>query len=709
MSTPAACKMLALAGGQDAGPLTDLVLIVSIAALFATAFQRAGLPLVLGYLLAGLLVGPAAPLGLAVSPQLAVPLADIGVILIMFSLGLEFSVRRLIRIAPSGGLVALVECSLVAWLGYFSSRLLGFTTTESIFTAGMCAISSTTIVAKTFSERGIHGRLAEVVFGVLVAEDLIAILLLAVLTAVGTGAGGVPAAVLGRATGRLLLVLAAMLTVGMLVVPRLVRFVARAGRSETLVMACLAIASVFAFLSHKAGYSVAFGAFLAGALVAESGEVKVAERLIRPIRDIFAGVFFVAVGMRIDLSAIGHNLPAVLALSAVVIVGKLVGVGLGAFVAGNGVRLAIQSGMSLGQIGEFSFILAGVGTAAGALRSSLFPIAIAVSALSSLATPFLVRASASFAAAVDRRLPHAVQTYAALYGSWVQALGETRRRPTEWTRIRRLAGFLFLDVTIIAGIVIAASLGQGRIPLGHFLGQHLLLTRVLFAASAIVLALPFFWGALRVARRLGLLLALGAFPASGTGVDLAEAPRRALRATLELAILFAAGAPLVALTQPFLPTRFPFAVALVVGVALLALPFWRSATNLEGHVRAGTQAVLEALVAQSRSHEPGPGKLDELRTMMPGIGEPTAFSVAAGATCIGRSLKEINLRGLTGATVLAIERGHGDVAIPSADEVIREHDVLILTGTHEAVQTACELLRKSRRPSLAASDGDLLG
>jgi len=224
-----------------------------------------------------------------------------------------------------------------------------------------------------------------------------------------------------------------------------------------------------------------------------------------------------------------------------------------------------------------------------------------------------------------------------------------------------------------------------------------------------VLALPFFWGALRVARRLGLLLALGAFPASGTGVDLAEAPRRALRATLELAILFAAGAPLVALTQPFLPTRFPFAVALVVGVALLALPFWRSATNLEGHVRAGTQAVLEALVAQSRSHEPGPGKLDELRTMMPGIGEPTAFSVAAGATCIGRSLKEINLRGLTGATVLAIERGHGDVAIPSADEVIREHDVLILTGTHEAVQTACELLRKSRRPSLAASDGDLLG
>jgi CPA2 family monovalent cation:H+ antiporter-2 len=231
----------------------------------------------------------------------------------------------------------------------------------------------------------------------------------------------------------------------------------------------------------------------------------------------------------------------------------------------------------------------------------------------------------------------------------------------------------------------------------------------LVTAASIVLALPFFIGALRVARRLGLLLAEGAFPRTAAGVDLADAPRRALRATLELAILFAAGAPLVALTQPFLPARFPFAAALIVGVALLALPFWRSATNLQGHVRAGAQAVLEALVAQSRSHQPGPSKLEELRTLMPGIGEPTAFTIAAGASCIGRSLKELNLRGLTGATVLAIERSNGDVVVPSADETLREHDVLVLTGTREAVHAACEVLRQSRRPSLATSDGDLLG
>ena len=708
MNAQSGSLLLAAAGAAASSPLADVALIVGIAALVATIFQRLGLPIVLGYLLAGLLVGPHIPTGFSVNPGLAHPLSDIGVILLMFSLGLEFSLRRLVRIAPSGGLVALIECSLVAWLGYFAGRLLGWSATESIFTGALCAISSTTIIAKTFAEKGIRGRLSEIVFSVLVAEDLIAILMLAVLTAV-TGSGSVSAGFLGRTTFRLLGFLTVMLAGGMLVVPRLVRLVTRLGRAEILVMTCLGLAFGFAFLAQKAGYSVAFGAFLAGALVAESGEAKVAGRLVRPIRDIFAGVFFVSVGMLIDPGTIREHAGAVLVLSVVVVLGKVLGVGLGAFVAGQGVRLSIQSGMSLAQIGEFSFIIAGLGAAAGALRSFVFPTAIAVSALTALLTPFLIRSSSSVAAYVDRRLPHAVQTYAALYGSWVQALGEAHRRRTEWTRIRRVAGFLVLDVVIIAALVIASSLGRVRfaeILAGRI---HPTVARALVTVSAIALALPFFWSALRSARRLGLVLAEGAFPSKGDGPDLAEAPRRALRATLELAILFAAGAPLVALTQPFLPTSFPFGLALVVGVALLALPFWRSATNLQGHVRAGTQAILETLVAQSHSGKPASNNLEDLRAMLPGIGEPTAVSIGGDAMCIGRSLKELNLRGLTGATVLAIERTPAEVVFPAADEVLREHDLLVLTGTHEAVVAASELLKQTSKPALVASDGDLIG
>ena len=165
----------------------------------------------------------------------------------------------------------------------------------------------------------------------------------------------------------------------------------------------------------------------------------------------------------------------------------------------------------------------------------------------------------------------------------------------------------------------------------------------------------------------------------------------------------------MALTQPFLPTSFPFGLALVAGVALLALPFWRSATNLQGHVRAGTQAILETLVAQSRSGQPASNKLEDLRAMLPGIGEPIAVSIGEGAICIGHSLKDLNLRGLTGATVLAIERSPAEVVFPSADEVLREHDLLVLTGTHEAVVAAGELLRQTSKPALVASDGDLIG
>jgi CPA2 family monovalent cation:H+ antiporter-2 len=708
MSDPGGFLLLVASGVGGTPHLAALALILGIAALLAAVFQRLGLPVVLGYLLAGLLVGPNLPTGFTASAALAAPLSDIGIILLMFSLGLEFSLRRLIRIAPSGGLVALIECSLVAWLGYFSGRLLGWTATESIFTGAICSISSTTIIAKTFADKGIHGRLNESVFSVLVAEDLIAILMLAVLTAV-TGGGGVSAGFLGRTSFRLLGFLAVMLAGGMLVVPRVIRLVARLGRAEILVMCCLALAFTFAFLAQKAGYSVAFGAFLAGALVAESGEAKLVLRLVRPIRDIFAGVFFVSIGMLIDPGAIRDHAAAVSILVAVVVTGKVLGVGLGSFVAGRGVRISIQSGMSLAQIGEFSFIIAGLGASQGVLRGFLFPVAIAVSAITTLLTPILMRQSAEFAAYVDRRLPHAVQTYASLYGSWVQALGEARGRHTEWTRIRRMAGFLALDVVIIAGLVISSSLG--RVRLAELFAGRIppMVAHALVTLSTLLLALPFFWGALRSARRLGQLLAEGAFPRKGNGADLADAPRRALRATLELAMLFAAGAPLVALTQPFLPTSFPFGVALIVGVALLALPFWRSATNLQGHVRAGTQAILETLVAQSRSGQAASSHLEDLRAMLPGLGEPTAIPIGTGTTCIGRSLKELNLRGLTGATVLAIERSPAEVVFPAADEVLRENDILILTGTHEAVASARELLRHSGKPSLAVSDGDLLG
>lgn len=697
--------------GGIGGYLSDLTSVFVVAAIVTIVFQRIHLPIVLGYLLAGFLVGPTAPWQVVAHPELAQPLSDIGIILLMFSLGLEFSVRHLLRIAPTGGLIALIECSFVAWLAYITGRIIGLTTLEALFVGAFAAISSTTLIAKIFAEKHIRGRLADVVFGILVAEDLIAILLLTLLTALSAG-HTVSAGDLGTTVAKLVGFLLLILGTGMFLVPRFVRFVASLGRSETLVMSCLGLAFLFAFLAQTAGYSLALGSFLAGALAAESGVARLMERLIRPLRDVFAGIFFVSVGMLIDLQVLADHTSLIVLLVFLVVGGKIIGVTLGAFVAGHSLRLSIQAGMSLAQIGEFSFIIAGLGVASGSTRPFLFPVAIAVSALTALLTPVLIRASSFVSTYVDHLLPSALQTYVALYGSWIRNLGHRRKTKAERDRLRRLAMMLFLDCILIAILVMVTSVYGPN--LAAFAGPKINLKPIhmqaLTTLLAILIGIPLFLGALRVARALGIQLTQEAFPTSKEGIDLAEAPRKALFITLELTIFFAAGAPLVAMTQPFLPPGVPFVIVLIAGLGLLAIPFWRSTKNLQGHVRAGAQVLLETLVSQSHSSEEQAEQRDTLRQLLPGMGDPTVHTIAKDESCCGRTLKELDLRGLTGATVLAIERKPNQVIFPSATEVLQEGDALVLAGNLESVEAARSRLQmKDKALPSPVSDGDLIG
>ena len=674
--------------------LTDLALILCVAAVTTMVFQRLRQPVVLGYLLAGVVVGPHLPVPLFVNEPLTHTMSELGVVLLMFSLGTDFSLRKLIRIAPTAGIVAVIQSSLLIWTGYLVGRAFGWTVYEALFAGAALAISSTTIIVKVFAEQKITGRLAEIVFGVLIVEDLIAIVLLTVLTAVGSGvklSAGALALSIGKLAGFLILLLVA----GMLIVPRLMRAVVRLHSNETTVVAAVGLSFAFALLARWMGYSVALGAFLAGALVAESGAAKMIEHRIEPVRDVFAAVFFVSVGMLIDPLLVWQNLPAVLVLTAVVIVGNLVGVSVGTFIAGFGVRTSVQAGLSLGQIGEFSFIIAGVGVSLGAVRPFLYPIAVAVSVLTALTTPWLIRGSGRFAAFVDRRLPHRLQTYASLYGAWVKGLSATPEHRTAWARIRRLVLLLAGDVTLLAAIVIAVSLS--RLKILRLAGDvvHLApeLARLLLIAATVALIIPFILGAVRIARALGAALAVEALPAPAGGareLDLAAAPRRALLVTLQIAILLVAGVPVIAITQPFMP-GIPGMAILLAGVALLVIPLWRSATNLEGHVRAGAQVILEALAAQSAAATTS-APVQPPSALLPGLGNATTVAITEGSPAVGRTLKQINLRGLTGATVIAIDREAADVIYPTGDEELRVGDALILTGTAEAVLAAEELI-----------------
>jgi CPA2 family monovalent cation:H+ antiporter-2 len=675
--------------------LRALTVVLCVAAVTTVVFQRLRQPVILGYILAGLLIGPHVPTPLVADSSVVRTLSEIGVILLMFSLGLEFSLRKLVQVGPTAALTAVVETSLMMWLGFTVAQLFGWSVMESLFTGAVIAISSTTIVAKAFQEQRVTGKLREIVVGVLIVEDLIAILLMASLTAIATGSG-LAAGPLAMTVGRLVAFLVGLVAVGLFLVPRAVRLVNRLNRPETTVVASVGLCFALALLAQKFGYSVALGAFIAGSLVAESGEEKQIEHLVEPVRDIFAAVFFVSVGMLIDPALILQYWPAILVLTAVVMLGKIIGVSLGSFLTGCRLRTSIQSGMSLAQIGEFSFIIAGLGLTLRATGDFLYPVAIVVSALTTLTTPWLIRASGPTASWVDRKLPRPLQTFTVLYGSWVEGLRNAPRAASTTAYIRSLLRRLLLDAALFTGIIVGITSSRGKLIAfaRDNTGIQESLAFPLLIGIAVLLAAPFFLGVIRVGRKLGLTLAEVVLPAGGENrVDFAAAPRRLFTVTLELVIVIMVGAPLLALTRPFLPGAQGGALILLF-IAVLGVAFWRSATNLQGHVRAGAEVIVDVLARQSqgRGSVAREDNLKQVEQLLPGLGALTAFRLETSSPAVGRTLAELNLRALTGASVLAITREAGNVVAPAAGETLRAGDVLALTGTQEAIEAARTLL-----------------
>jgi CPA2 family monovalent cation:H+ antiporter-2 len=336
-----------------------------------------------------------------------------------------------------------------------------------------------------------------------------------------------------------------------------------------------------------------------------------------------------------------------------------------------------------------------------------------VSAITTLTTPWLIRASGPVANYVDRRLPRALQTFVALYGSWVERLRSAPHERAGVSRTRHLIRLLLLDAMLLAVWVIGTSLqlerAAGIITRSVSVSERI--ARLIVLAGATVVAVPVAGGLLRTARQLGLTLALRALPATGEGsVDLAAAPRGMLVLTLQLAIVALVGAPIVAVTQPFLPPLRGVAVFVMI-LVILAVGFWRSATNLQGHAQAGAQLIVAALARQmatepamfgsSSEHGQLPGEeerageqlMEPMHRALPGLGDPISVRLWQDSPAVHRTLAELNLRGLTGATVLAIKREGEPVVIPTGHEVLRDGDVLAVAGTHDAIAAAVEILR----------------
>jgi K+:H+ antiporter len=667
--------------------LEDLGLVLCVAAVTTVLFQLIKQPVVVGYLIAGMVVGPHVPIPLFANYDRIHTLSELGVILLMFALGLEFSLRKLVRLGPTAGFVCALQVGLMLWLGYVVGRAMGWTELESIFVGAIISISSSTIVAKAYAdETDISSQVRDLVFGVLLAEDLTAALMLAVLTALAAGKG-LSADVIEYTVGRLGLFLAALIGVGLLVVPWAIRRIVRMGRPETTLVAGIGICFAFSIAAERAGYSVALGAFLAGSLVAESGDAQSIEHLVAPVRDMFGAVFFVSVGMMINPALIVEHWVALAILVAVVIAGKLVGVTTASMLSGSGVRAAVQAGMSLAQIGEFSFIIAGVGLQTHATRDFIYTIAVAVSALTTFTTPFMIRAAGPAARLVARHLPDNLLSLEVIYGS---AMERMRQRGAPRTAIVRPGAVILTSAIAICAILIVnerdpydlTTLMATVTGLEYFRAG--LIVDLIALAACAPFAAAMYWGA----HRLSLGLVLRAAPSGhGEGRGAVDALAGVLQATILLVVAM----PMLAIVQPFLEPIEGIGAAVIASV-LIAIAIWRSARELQGQMPAVGRLIAAFL---SRSAMP---EAEEPREI-PGVGIVTPVRLEQGAAAIGRTLADINLRASTGASAVAITRGADNVIVPTGAERLREGDVLELVGPRERVEQARRLL--TDRPAAA--------
>jgi CPA2 family monovalent cation:H+ antiporter-2 len=673
--------------------LPELAIVIGAAAIAALVFQALRLPLVLGYLLAGLVIGPHVS-GAVADASLVATLSDLGVILLFFTIGLEFSVRTVARVGLPTLLTVVVELSATVIVMYSIGRALGWTATEAVFVAVGVAIASTMLVVKGLEDVKPSGTAHELILALMVVEDLLSILLLAILTGVASGSG-VSAGELGLVLGKLGGFLVLMVVAGLLIVPRTIRAIAKSGRTEPLMVTSLAVCFGMVWLAVRAGYSLALGAFVAGMLIAESGKGHSVDALVRPFRDIFAAIFFIAIGMTIAPADVADHWLSAIVVAATLVVGKTLGVSVAAFLTGNGLRRAVQAGLALSQIGEFSFIVVAVGVSAGVVRGFLLPVVVGASCITAITGAWQLRAGNRVSSWLDAHLPRPIATFVSFYESWMTGLRSRPHPGSIWTRLRRPLALLLIDAVLVAATAIGAATSQHEI-VGWLAARAELDERIAFALYVVVAAAIaglFVLGIARGAVRMAWLLATSIIPHDSgdkpalDARDLGRSPRRALVLTLELTIVLVLGLPLAAVIQPFVPGG---GVVLLGMIALLALATRRSIEDFDQHVRAGSALMLEVLARQG--DDKAQPVLSEVEAILPGFGGLTPIRLVAGSPAIDKSLAEIDLRGKTGASVLAISRDGGGTANPSPKEPLRAGDVLALAGSTESIAAARALL-----------------
>ena len=555
--------------------IQDLAVIMLVAGVVTILFHRLKQPVVLGYIVAGFIIGPhTPPFGLIHDEDTSKTLAELGVIFLMFCLGLEFSLRKLFKVGATAFIAAFLEIILMIWIGYEIGRWFDWNTMDSLFLGAILAISSTTIIVKALNDLKMKNqRFAQLIFGVLIVEDILGIGIIALLSSIAVS-GTVSSGEVFSTVGKLSLFMIVALVIGILLVPRLLAYVAKFESNEMLLITVLGLCFGFCLLVVKLEYSMVLGAFLIGAIMAESRQLIKIERLIEPVRDMFSAIFFVAIGLMIDPQILLQYAWPIAVITVAVVLGKMLSCGLGAFIAGNDGRTSLRVGMGLSQIGEFSFIIAALGMTLQVTSDFLYPVAVAVSAITTLLTPYLIRGADPLSLKIAAVMPKRMSRVFGMYGEWLRSIQPQGEGAMLASMIRKIILQVGVNLALVVAIFFTGSFFAARIG-GYLEGwvSDPSWQKALIWGGALLLSLPFLIAAYRKLKALSMLLAEMSVKPEMAGRH-TQRVRRVIAELIPILSLLVIFLLLAALSASILPTN-KLLVLIAVVTAAVAAVLWR--------------------------------------------------------------------------------------------------------------------------------------
>ena len=660
--------------------IQDLALILVVAGIVTLVFKRLKQPLVLGYIMAGFLVSPHMPYTASVADTENIHLwADIGVMFLLFSLGLDFSFKKILKMGASPIISTVTIIFCMSMLGILVGHAFGWSKMDCIFLGGMLAMSSTTIIYKAFDDLGLRQQqFAGLVMSVLILEDILAIVMMVMLSAIASGStpGG------GQMLGSIVKIgffLVLWLVVGIFAIPIFLRSTRQLINNEVLLIVSLGLCCAMAVFSTKVGFSSAFGAFIMGSILAETIEAERIERLVEPVKNLFGAIFFVSVGMLVDPQIlVSYALPIIL-LILTIIIGQSVFGTFAFMLGGESLKSAMRCGFSMAQIGEFSFIIASLGLSLGVISDFLYPVVVAVSVITTFLTPYMIRLATPVYSRLERHLPkRLIQSLNRLSMS-----NAPTHEQSKWKKLLMQMGVNTLIYSILSMAAIAVMFTFFLPFMRELLagaGDNLYANAIVGIVTVIIIA-PFLRAMVMKKNRSEEWRALWA-----------ESNRNRLpliftiivRAVIAIAFIFYICHKLSHFTNALMITIGVIVVALIVVSRAVKR---RSITLERLFVQNLRSRDIEAQVHGKKR------PLYEGRLLDRDI-HIADFQVPFNSMWMGSTLKQLDLGRKYGVHISSIMRGGMRINIPDGDYVIFPYDVLQVIGSDEQFTAFREALEK---------------